>query len=65
MACLDISTYTRLTIDMITIDLLDTRYVELTDELKRVEGAIRENRQMREWLAQQPKDDVKSKKSLK
>lgn len=36
---------------MITIELLDARYIELTDELRRVEGSARENRRMREWLA--------------
>lgn len=35
---------------MITIDLLDSRFVELTDELKRIEGSIKENRAMRNWL---------------
>ena len=50
---------------MVTIELLDARFIELTDEQKRVEGAMRENRIMKQWLAQQPKDDVKSKKSLK
>ena len=47
---------------MITIELLDTRFVELTDELKRVEGAIRENWQMRDWLASQPVKEEKKKK---
>lgn len=35
---------------MITLDILDNRLVELTDELKRIEGSIKENRAMRNWL---------------
>jgi hypothetical protein len=57
MACLDTLTFIRQTTKMVTIDLLDNRLVELTDELKRVEGSIRENRQMRDWLASLPKEE--------
>lgn len=40
---------------MVTIDLLDNRFVELTDEQKRIEGSIKENRAMRNWLADELK----------
>lgn len=35
---------------MVTLELLDNRFIELSDELKRIEGSIKENRAMRNWL---------------
>lgn len=35
---------------MVTLELLDSRFIELSDDLKRIEGSIKENRAMRNWL---------------